>query len=117
MTQDPEQVARLQKQLADAEAQIADVKAQLGEATGQSQSPSEEWREALSPYLSTYADTPPAHQQVAPLAAPPRHVPFTFRIAAFAWSWYEGFGTFMVVIAPIALWGFFPFLVPAGFIV
>jgi hypothetical protein len=54
--------------------------------------------------------------RIKQLADPPRKVPFSFRIAAFAWSWYEGFGIFMGVIAPIALWGFFPELIPSGFI-
>jgi hypothetical protein len=52
----------------------------------------------------------------AALADPPRQVPFSFRLAAFAWSWYEGFAVFMGVVAPIALWGFFPELIPAGLI-
>ena len=131
--QDPEKVARLQEQLADAEAQIAAVKAQLGDAAGepagqaeQTQQAREQWtdelREALSPLdfdqlasglgnAATYA--PP---EVAPLAPPPRKVPFTFRIAVFTWSWYEGFCVFMGIVAPIALWGFFPALIPSGFI-
>lgn len=50
----------------------------------------------------------------SPLADPPRPVPFSFRIAVFSWSWYEGFGLLMAVVAPIALWGFFPELIPTG---
>jgi hypothetical protein len=48
------------------------------------------------------------------LADPPRSVPFTFWIAAFAWSWYEGFSVLMGVVAPIGLWIFVPELIPAA---
>ncbi|MCW2764087.1 MAG: hypothetical protein JWO11_46 [Nocardioides sp.] len=51
------------------------------------------------------------------LSEPPRRVPFAFRLSSFwAWSWWEAFSVFMVVIAPIALWGFFPWTIPAAFI-
>lgn len=90
-----ERIAQLHKQLAAAAAQVAEVQAQLQDATGQ---------------------VPRQPAGVAQLADPPRKVPFTFRIAAFAWSWYEGFGIFIGLVAPIALWGFFPELIPSGFI-
>lgn len=50
----------------------------------------------------------------ARLTDPPRRVPVAFRLAVFGWSWWEGFGVLMGLTAPIALWGFFPFLIPAG---
>jgi hypothetical protein len=54
--------------------------------------------------------------ELARLAEPPRRIPPSFRVAAFAWSWYEAFGVFLLVVAPIALWGFFPQLIPSGLI-
>jgi hypothetical protein len=86
---------------------------------------SEQLRDALSQlglgnamvgFGAAEAATPAPPAELLQLVDPPRHVPFTFRIAAFAWSWYEGFGVFIGVIAPIALWGFFPWLIPAGFL-
>jgi hypothetical protein len=116
---DPEQIAQLQQQLADAAAQVADVKARLEAATGvQADDAREEWatqlREALSPL--DFGAARPDPRELAGLADPPRRVPFTFRIAAFAWSWWEGFAIFLGVVAPIALWGFFPELIPSALI-
>jgi hypothetical protein len=51
------------------------------------------------------------------LAEPPRRVPASFRLVAFeSWSWWEAFSVVMVLVAPIALWAFFPETVPAAFI-
>ncbi|MCW2795334.1 hypothetical protein [Nocardioides sp.] len=60
---------------------------------------------------------PATAESVDRLADPPRQVPFSFRIASFwSWSWWEAFSVMMVVVAPIALWGFFPRLIPGAFI-
>jgi hypothetical protein len=60
---------------------------------------------------------PASPESVARLADPPRRVPFGFRIVAFeSWSWWEAFSVMMVVVAPIAVWGFFPQTVPAALI-
>ena len=53
---------------------------------------------------------------VAPLAEPPRHVPFSYRLATFDLSGYELFLLLMGFVAPIALWAFVPVVVPAGLI-
>jgi hypothetical protein len=56
-------------------------------------------------------------ESVDRLAEPPRRVPFGFRLVAFwSWSWWEAFSVMMVLVAPIALWGFFPVTIPAAFI-
>ena len=50
---------------------------------------------------------PPAAPEVlAPLADPPRHVPFELKLSTFAWSWWELFGLAIGGTAPIALWAF-----------
>ena len=51
---------------------------------------------------------PPPPEVLAPLADPPRHIPFTLKLATFAWSWWELFGLVIGVTAPIALWMFVP---------
>ncbi len=52
------------------------------------------------------------------LVEPPRRVPLTFRVASFfALSWWELFAIAMVGVTPIALFVFFPWLVPGVFIV
>jgi hypothetical protein len=52
---------------------------------------------------------PPAPPEVlAPLADPPRHVPFELKLSTFAWSWWELFGLAIGTAAPIALWMFVP---------
>jgi hypothetical protein len=117
---EPEQIAQLQQQLADAAAQVADVKARLEAATGvPADDAREQWAtqlfEGLSPLdLGAAPPGPPA--ALSRLADPPRRIPFTFRIAAFAWSWWEGFAIVMGVVAPIALWAFFPELIPSALI-
>ena len=58
----------------------------------------------------------PAPRDLQWLAEQPRRVPFTFRVAVFAWSWWEGFAVFLGVVAPIALWAFFPELIPSALI-
>jgi hypothetical protein len=61
--------------------------------------------------------TPPGPPEVvAPLAEPPRHVPFSYRLATFDLSGYELFILLMGFVAPIALWAFVPVVVPAGLI-
>jgi hypothetical protein len=60
---------------------------------------------------------PPTPTVVAPLAEPPRNVPLSFRLSSFfALSWWEMFSILMVMVAPIAVWGFFPWTIPAAFI-
>jgi hypothetical protein len=62
--------------------------------------------------------TPPGPPEVvAPLAEPPRHVPFSYRLATFDLSGYELFILLMGVVGPIALWAFEAVAVPAGLIV
>jgi hypothetical protein len=49
------------------------------------------------------------------LAEPPRRVPHSFRLASFwYWSWWEAFAVLMAVVAPIAVWGFFPWTIPGA---
>jgi hypothetical protein len=55
---------------------------------------------------------PASPTTVERLADPPREVPFAFRLATFNWNWWEVFGIFLVAIAPIAIWGEFPELIP-----
>jgi hypothetical protein len=51
------------------------------------------------------------------LADPPRRVPLSFRLASlWSWSWWEAFAILMVIVAPIAVWGFFPWTIPAALI-
>lgn len=69
-----------------------------------------------SPGLAGFAG-PPTPTTVERLADPPRRVPFSFRMAAFSWSWWELFGIVMGFTGPIALWAFFPTLIPTGLIV
>lgn len=60
---------------------------------------------------------PVAPTSVERVAEPPRRVPLTFRLASFfALSWWELFGIAMVGVTPIALYVFFPWLVPGVFI-
>ena len=49
---------------------------------------------------------PPSPISVAPLAEPPRSLPFSFRLATFDLSVLELFGLAMFAVAPIALWIF-----------
>jgi hypothetical protein len=60
---------------------------------------------------------PPTPTVVDRLADPPRNVPLSFRLSSFfALSWWEMFSILMVLVAPIAVWGFFPWTIPAAFI-
>jgi hypothetical protein len=59
---------------------------------------------------------PAAPEYVAPLAEPPRHVPFSYRVATFNLSVYELFLLLMGFVAPIALWMLQPTAIPAGLI-
>jgi hypothetical protein len=60
---------------------------------------------------------PATPTSVARLADPPRHVPFQFKLATFNWNWWEVFAIFLVAIAPIAIWGEFPELIPYALVV
>lgn len=116
---EPEQIAELQQQLADAAAQVAEVQARLDAVSGQRYDPEPSYApDVFASFDGTAA--PPSgrsgQRELAELADPPRRVPFTFRIATFAWSWWEGFAVFLGVVAPIALWGFFPELIPSALI-
>lgn len=60
---------------------------------------------------------PATAESVARVVDPPRRVPFAFRLVAFwSWSWWEAFSVVMFAVAPIALWVFFPEIIPAAFI-
>lgn len=140
---DADRIARLQQELAVAAAQLARVRAELHEVTGAPPSrpfvvpggaaddPSpyvgeqqgDQIRELLvrlgvDPDAASIGAVAGFVRPPAPtterLADPPRRVPAAFRLAAFGWSWWEGFGVLMGVVAPIALWGNFSFLVPGG---
>lgn len=141
-----DRVARLEQQLAEATAQVAQVRAELHEVKGTSPhvdldqvlgpAQAERIRSALTQLgasgqlaqsgmadrlaglfgPSAGAAPSPAPGTVGRLAEPPRRVPFAFRMAAFSWSWWELFGVIMGITAPIALWGFVPTAIPAGFI-
>ena len=63
------------------------------------------------------ASAPPEPPEiVAPLADPPRHVPFSYRLATFNLSVYELFILAMGFIAPIAVWAFLPIVIPGALI-
>ena len=130
MTQDPnasadlsaERVAALEKKLADAAAEVAEVQAQLSQATGGAQSPSVPYGGQLDD-LSAYGIPEVAHhgvlsspESVAPLADPPRHVPFAYRLATFNLSVYELFILVIGFTAPIAVWIFAPAVLPAALV-
>jgi hypothetical protein len=51
------------------------------------------------------------------ISDPPRRVPLTFRLSSlWSWSWWEAFTVLMVAVAPIAVWGFFPWTIPGALI-
>lgn len=51
------------------------------------------------------------------LADPPRRVPLTFRLSSlWSWSWWEAFAVVMGAVAPIVVWGFFPWTIPAALV-
>ncbi|QIG45609.1 hypothetical protein G5V58_25270 [Nocardioides anomalus] len=60
------------------------------------------------------AGPPAPPEPVAPLADPPRRVPLSFRLATFDLSWYELFLLVILTAAPIAVWVYFPVVVPAA---
>ena len=63
------------------------------------------------------APTPPAEPEyVAALAEPPRHVPFSYKLATFDLSLYEWFILVIGCTAPIAVWIFAPMVVPGALI-
>ena len=63
------------------------------------------------------AGAPPEQPEVtAPLAEPPRHVPMSYRLATFNLSTYELFMLVIGFVAPIALWAFFPVVIPGALI-
>lgn len=116
---DPEQIAVLQEQLADAAAEVAEVQARLDALSGQRYDPEPAYAEdVFAPFGDVATPRPdrPDPRELAPLAEPPRRMPFTFLLAAFAWSWWEGFAVFMGVVAPIALWALAPELIPSALI-
>jgi hypothetical protein len=55
---------------------------------------------------STDASTPVA--PVLPLSAPPRHVPFAYRLFVLPWSTWMVFTLFMIGVSPLAVWIFWP---------
>ncbi len=55
---------------------------------------------------------PEPPEAVGPLAEPPRHVPMSYRLATFNLSVYELFIMVMGTVAPIAVWAFFPIVIP-----
>lgn len=55
---------------------------------------------------------PPAPAYVAPLAEPPRSVPFAYRLATFNLKGAEPFILLMGFVAPIAVWFFAPQVLP-----
>lgn len=56
---------------------------------------------------------PASPTSVERLVEPPRQVPYSFRLSSFwSWSWWELFAVVMVLVAPIALWIFFPWTLP-----
>jgi hypothetical protein len=55
-------------------------------------------------------------ETVAPLAEPPRHVPMSYRLATFNLSVYELFILVIGGVAPIAVWAFFPVVIPGALI-
>jgi hypothetical protein len=60
---------------------------------------------------------PAAPTAVERLADPPRRVPLSYRLASlWSLSWWELFGIVLVGVTPIALFVFFPWLVPGVFI-
>lgn len=59
---------------------------------------------------------PPPPEVVAPLADPPRHVPFSYKLATFNLSVYELFLLAMGLVAPIAVWIFAPVVIPGALI-
>jgi hypothetical protein len=63
------------------------------------------------------AGPPATPEYVAPLAEPPRHVPFSYKLATFDLSGYELFVLLMGFVAPIALWAFVSVVIPAALIV
>lgn len=132
MTQDPmpagglsaEHVSELQRQLAEASAQVAQVQAQLARAQ-LTQAPAVPYADPSLPHgldlgsllssLGGLVGGPvPSSEPVAPLADPPRPVPWSFRLATFDLSWYELFLLVILTAAPIAVWIYFPAVVPAA---
>lgn len=142
---DAARVAELQKQLNEASAQVAKVQSELQQATGNPDGhpiviqggpvdltqyvgaqQAEQIRKALSQFglddhINGMFGGPIPATQGAPvvlerLSEPPRGVPIAFHLAVFSWSWWELFGILMWITAPIALWGFFPVAIPAGFL-
>jgi len=59
---------------------------------------------------------PEPPEVVAPLADPPRHVPFSYKLATFNLSVYELFLLAMGFVAPIAVWIFAPVVIPGALI-
>jgi len=55
-------------------------------------------------------------ETVAPLAEQPRHVPMSYRLATFNLSVYELFILVIGGVAPIAVWAFFPVVIPGALI-
>ena len=55
-------------------------------------------------------------EHVAPLADPPRHVPFGYKLATFNLRVYELFILVMLFVAPIAVWIFAPQVFPAALV-
>ena len=129
MTQDPthaglspNKVAELERKLAEAAAEVARVQAELQQAlhAGDPPPPVGAPTTTIPPYAaqgtSPYVSNPEPREMAAPLADPPRHVPMTYRFATFNLSVYELFILAIGFIAPIAVWAFFPVVIPAALI-
>jgi hypothetical protein len=54
---------------------------------------------------------------VTPLADPPRHVPVSYRLATFDVSFYELFALVIGFTGPVAVWFFWPTVLPGALIV
>ena len=59
---------------------------------------------------------PSAPEVVAPLAEPPRHVPFSYRLATFNLVGAELFIILMGFVAPIAVWMLAPIVIPGALV-
>jgi hypothetical protein len=71
---------------------------------------------AMFGHTSGQSAPPEPPETVGPLAEPPRHVPMSYRIATFNLSMYELFMLVIGSVAPIAVWAFFPVVIPAALI-
>jgi hypothetical protein len=102
--QDPEQrIAELEQQLAEAKSEAdREVRAARDGSPGVGQS-----YVKLNPIAGEFV--PPAETYEAPLAAAPRKVPASFRLAeVLPFRWWYVWVLFMLAVAPIVLWLAYP---------